>query len=421
MSRRSGNRELPQLERVEKIELSDKNIGWRLSFFILFVVIAATAFASCVNSFFSKDPGWYQIETNSSDEAHCGNEFIFMYNLGLSQDATKENRALTILYTEACEMAHKLFHNKETFEGVNNVCYINQHPNEVIEVDSGLYKAFSVIDAYENRNLYMAPVYSQYDEIFLCQDDSQLVNFDPRMSEEVAAEYAEIATYANNPEMVDVKLLGDNKIQLYVSEEYLAYAEENYITEFIDFFWMKNAFVTDYLAETMIEKGYTHGTLTSYDGFSRTMDTSENSYSFNIYDRVDETLYPAGVMQYQGANSLVYFRDHMLSDMDWQHYYALSNGEVRNSYVDVTDGVSKAATDSYYVYAKDMSCAEVLLKAIPVYVTEEWSEDAVAELAAAGIYSVYAEDGVVKYNDTSLVVTELLDEEEMKYTAELVK
>lgn len=421
MSRRSGNRELPQLERIEKIELSDKNIGWRLSFFILFVVIAVSAFAFCVNSFFSKDPGWYQIETNSSDEAHCGNEFVFMYNLGVSQNATDENRALTILYTEACEMAHKLFHNKETFEGVNNVRYINEHPNEVIEVDAGLYKAFSVIDTYDNRNLYLAPVYNQYDEIFYCQDDSQLVNYDPRLSEAVAVEYAEIAVFANNPEMVDVKLLGDNKIQLYVSEEYLAYAKESYITDFIDFFWMKNAFVTDYLAEIMIERGYTHGTLTSYDGFSRTMDTSENSYSFNIYDRVDEALYPAGVMQYQGANSLVYFRDHMLSDMDWQHYYALSNGEVRNSYVDVADGVSKAATDSYYVYGKDMSCAEVLLQAIPVYVTEAWSENAVRELLASGIYSVYAEDGVVKYNDTSLNVTELLDEEEMKYTAELVK
>ena len=421
MSRRSGNRELPHLERIEKIELSDKNIGWRLGFFILFVVIAGASFASCVNSFFSKAPGWYQIETNSADEAHCGNDFVFMYNLGASGNATKENKALSILYTEACQMAHKLFHNKEIFEGVHNVRYINEHPNEVIEVDPGLYKAFSVIDAYDNRNLYMAPVYNQYDEIFFCEDDSQLVNYDPRMSEEVAAEYAEIATYANNPEMVDIKLLGDNKIQLYVSEEYLAYAEENYITDFIDFFWMKNAFITDYLAETMIANGHTHGTLTSYDGFSRTMDTSENSYSFNLYDRVDEVLYPAGVMQYQGANSLVYFRDYMLSDMDWQHYYALANGEVRTSYVDVADGVSKAATDSYYVYAKDMSCAEVLLQAIPVYVTEEWSEDAVAGLTAAGIYSVYAEDGVVKYNDASLVVTELLDEEEMKYTVELVK
>ena len=132
------------------------------------------------------------------------------------------------------------------------------------------------------------------------------------------------------------------------------------------------------------------------------------------------TLYPAGVIQYQGANSLVYFRDHMLSDMDWQHYYALSNGEVRNSYIDVADGVSKAATDSYYVYSKDLSCAEVLFQAIPVYVAEELSAEAVTELTEAGVYSVLPEDGVIKYNEADLVVTELLDEETMKYTAELM-
>jgi len=421
MSRRSGNRELPQLERVEKIELSDKNIGWRLSFFILFVVIAATAFASCVNSFFSKDPGWYQIETNSSDEAHCGNEFVFMYNLGVSGNATKENKELSILYTEACEMAHKLFHNKETFEGVNNVCYINQHPNEVIEVDPGLYKAFWVIDNYNNRNIYMAPVYNQYDEIFYCDDDSQLVNYDPRLSEEVAADYAEIAVFANDSEMVDLKLLGDNKVQLYVSEEYLAYAEENYITDFIDFFWMKNAFVADYLAEEMIASGYPHGTISSFDGFIRAMDSSDGSYSFNIYDRVDLTIYQAAVMQYEGPQSLVYFRDHMMSEMDWLHYYVLSNGEVRNAYVDVADGVSKAATDSFYAYGKDMSCAEVLMQALPVYVAEELSVEAVAQLAEAGVYSVYCEDGVIKYNDTSITFADVLDDESMKYTTELVK
>lgn len=421
MSRRSGNRELPHLEPVEKIELSDTNIGWRLAFFILFIVIAATAFASCVNSFFSKEPGWHQIETNSSDEAHCGNEFVFMYNLGESGDATEENKALSILYTKACQNAHKLFHNKELFEGVNNVCYINQHPNEVIEVDAGLYKAFAVIDAYDNRNIYMAPVYNQYDEIFYCDDDSQLVNYDPRLSEEVAVYYAEIAAIANNAEMVDLKLLGENKIQLYVSEEYLTYAEENYITDFIDFFWMKNAFVADYLVETMIDRGYTHGTISSYDGFIRAMDSSVDSYSFNIFNRVDLTLYQAAVMQYQGPQSLVYFRDHMMSDMDWQHYYVLSNGEVRTSYVDVADGVSKAATDGFYAYGKDMSCAEVLMQAIPVYVAAELSEEAVAQLAEAGVYSVYCEDGVIKYNDASVTFANVLNNETVKYTTELVK
>jgi len=421
MSRRSGNRELPQLERVEKIELSEKNIGWRLAFFILFVVIAGAAFTSCVNSFFSKDPGWYQIETGSSDEAHCGNEFVFMYHLGMDGNATDENRTLSVLYTEACKTAHKLFHNKEAFEGVNNIYYINQHPNEVIEVDPSLYKAFSIIDAYDNRNIYMAPVYNQYDEIFYCEDDSQLTDYDPRLNEEVATEYAKIATFANDPTMVDLKLLGDNQIQLYVSEEYLAYAKENYITDYIDFFWMKNAFITDYLAETMIDRGYTYGTISSYDGFVRAMDDSDSSYSFNIFNRVGLNIYQAAVMQYQGPQSLVYFRDHMMSEMDRHHYYVLANGEVRNAYVDVKDGISKAAIDSFYAYGRDMGCAEVLMQALPVYVAEEFSKESVAEIANAGVYSVYCQDGVVKYNDESVKFADILDEETMKYTIELVK
>lgn len=422
MSRRSGNGMMPHLKPVEKIELSEKHIGWRIAFFILFLVIAASAFASCVGTFFSVEPGWHEIEADSAGETNCGSEFVFMYYLGGSGvDATAENKALKIVYTDVCEMAHKLFHNKETFEGVTNVYYINRHPNEVIEVDAGLYKAFEVIKQYENRNIYMAPVYSQYDEIFYCEDDSQLVNFDPRLNEEVADDYAKIAAFANDSAMVDVQLLGDNKIRLYVSEEYLAYAKENYIVDFMDFFWMKNAFVTDYLAEEMIARGYTLGTISSYDGFTRILDSTENSYSFNLYDRVDLTIYQAAVMQSQGPQSMVCFRDYMMSDLDAQHYYALSNGEVRTSYVDVADGFSKEATDSFYVYGKDRSCAEILMQTIPVYVAEELSEEAVAVLAAHGIYSIYCEDGLIKYNDSSVTFSDLLNEESVKYTTELIK
>jgi len=413
---------MPHLKPVEKIELSEKHIGWRIAFFILFLVTAAASFASCVNTLFSTEPGWHEIEVDSAGDTNCGSEFVFMYYLGGSGvDATAENKALKIIYTDVCEMAHKLFHNKETFEGVNNVCYINQHPNEVIEVDAGLYKAFEVIKQYEDRSIYLAPVYNQYDEIFYCEDDSQLVYFDPRLNEEVAADYAEIATFSNDAGMVDIQLLGENKIKLYVSEEYLTYAEENYITEFIDFFWMKNAFVTDYLADELISRGYTLGTISSYDGFTRILDSSENSYSFNLYDRVDLTIYQTAVMQCKGPQSMIYFRDYMMSDMDWQHYYVLSNGEMRTSYVDVADGLSKEATDSFYAYGRNMTCAEVLLKAIPAYIAEELSEKIVEALAGTGVYSIYCEDGVIKYNDEDLVLSNVLDEEDIKYKAEYIR
>lgn len=71
---------------------------------------------------------------------------------------------------------------------------------------------------------------------------------------------------------MNVELLGGNQVKLSVSDDYLAFAEKNFISDFIDFSWMKNAFITDYVADVMIDNGYTLGSLTSYDGFTRNLD-----------------------------------------------------------------------------------------------------------------------------------------------------
>ena len=316
MGRMAKERTASQPKPVEKFELSEKHIGWRTLFFILFVVIAATAFAYGINSLFTTEPGWQEIEADAAAGVNCGNEFVLMYHLGISgRDATVENKALKIIYTDACELAYKLFHNKETFDDVTNICYINQHPNEEIVVDDALYQAFSIIQRNGDRRLYLGPVYDQYEEIFYCEDDTMLVNYDPLLNEELAAEYAMIADYANNPQMIDIKLLDDNKIMLEVSKEYLAFAEEHYITQYIDFFWMKNAFVTDYLADTLIENGYTAGTISSYDGFSRNLGKMEESFSFNIYDRMGQTIYPAAVMKNSSdVDAAQEFLDYLTTD-----------------------------------------------------------------------------------------------------------
>ncbi|MCD8014832.1 MAG: hypothetical protein LUG99_16995 [Lachnospiraceae bacterium] len=60
---------------------------------------------------------------------------------------------------------------------------------------------------------------------------------------------------------------------LFVSDDHLAYAEETGFLSYIDFFWMKNAFIIDYLTDTLIEKGYTQGASSSYDGFDRNLPT----------------------------------------------------------------------------------------------------------------------------------------------------
>ena len=60
-----------------------------------------------------------------------------------------------------------------------------------------------------------------------------------------------------------VELLGEGRIRLFVSREYLEFARREGVECFIDFEWMRNAFIIDYLARELAAQGYTSGVLLS--------------------------------------------------------------------------------------------------------------------------------------------------------------
>ena len=107
--------------------------------------------------------------------------------------------------------------------------------------------------------------------------------------------------YDEKYEEIDLKLLDNNKIILFVSEDYLSYADETGFSNFIDFSFMKNAVIIDYVADLMQKNGYTAGSITSYDGFTRNLDNSNTSYTYTIFDRVGQTVYTAASMQYKNT------------------------------------------------------------------------------------------------------------------------
>lgn len=422
MGRTAKKRDLPHPKPVQKVELSEKNIHWRVVLIVLFLAIAMVAFGYAVSSYFSADSGWREIQVESTAKTNCGNEFIFRYYLGDSGiSATAENKALITLYTEAAINAYQLFNSDEDFEGVNNLHYLSRHPNEAVEVDKVLYDAFALLEEYGNRSLYLAPVYAEYNNLFYCNDDSQTVNFDPYQNGEVLEYFSEILAFANEPEAVNIELLGNNQVRLTVSDAYLEYAAEMGIDSFIDFFWMKNAFVADYLADVMIERGYTKGAISSFDGFVRNLDESGRSYSFNLFDRDGQIVYPAAVMEYTGSISLVYLRNYPVGSLDSQHYYELANGEIRTSYIDTADGLCKSALNNLVSYSKTAGCAEVLLQVLPVYIADSFLPEELAMAKDAGIYSIYCADNVIYYNESELTLKDLFEEERVRYTTSFVQ
>lgn len=416
------NRDLPHPRPVQKIELSESNTTRRFIAAGLFLLIGAGALAYAFLQFMTPDSGWQAIQASASEGPTCGEEFVFLYELGAGElSLSAENKAVNMIYTEACGQAFRLFHTMEGFEGVVNLYEINQHPNEVLEVDEVLYNAFAAIQEAGDRTLYLGPVYARYGDLFYCTDDVQLVDFDPRLSEEVRQEYAAIAAYAADPQSIGVELLGEGKICLRVSEEYLNYAQQEEIDRFLDFGWMKNAFIVDYLADSMRKGGFTHGSITSFDGFARCLDEREGTYSLNLYDQQKGKVIQAGVMQYQGPMSLVTLRSFPATAGDEQRYYRLKSGEVRTLYLDPKDGQCRLDADSVTCYSPAHSCAELAMKLGQAYIADSHRLDPQFDLVGEGaviIECLSQQHRFITFGEGAAITDLYENEDGVRYTVE---
>ncbi len=472
MGRRASDSPRPDQKPAEKVELSEKHIGRRAIAAAVFLLIALGAFTYFILNLVRGEPGWTQI-TALSSKVSCSGDFVFLYELGTEGgSAQSERRSVTATYTAAAQKAYWMFENvRGTGEEVSSVRYLNDHPNEEVTVDEPLYEAFARLEAAGNRCLYLPAVYREYDNLFASQSDLMAAEFDPRVNGEAAAYVQEVLAYANDPKSVNLELLGEGRVRLFVSREYLAYAQENGIDSFIDFYWMKNAFVADYLAESLIEAGYTRGSISSYDGFVRNLDGRDVSYSFNLYDRVapgedalrEETGDEAGqgqgpdeigqaqqtdgtgqaqgldgagtdaqilrlaTLQYKGPASLVYLRDYPMTSMD-QRYYRMADGQMRTAYIDPKDGLCHSSLGSLvsYSYSSTLGCADVLLSVLPVYMADAFDPEAAEALAEGGesadgragaIYSVYRQGSVIRVNDPQAQLTAVCEGYEIQSPA----
>lgn len=424
MSKRYARKKEPNVKPVKKIELSEKHFHIRLIAVILLIALAAGAFVYGIYSYFNVDAGWTEITAESSSDINCGDDFVFLYNLGAGKNSAKSDlNEATEIYTNAVVKAYRLFNTNEGFDNVKNIYYINNHPNEIIQIDSMLYNAFAMLNAYDNRYIFLAPLFEQYENMYYCTEDSETAGYDPVQNEDIRKYFDGILAFANSNNDIDIELLGENKIRLKVSEAYLSYARESVTDRFIDFYWMKNAFIVDYIGDLLEDDGLTYGSISSYDGFVRNLDDSGESYTFNIFDRVGNIVYGAASFKYSHRNSIVYLRDFAMNRRDVSHYYEFLSGELRNPYISMSDGLCRASIENLTAYGETEGCAEILLKMESLYIADEFDENTLLKMADDNINFIYCIDSNVCYTEEAAVITDLFEGEngQVKYTAEYKK
>ena len=396
---------------VQRLELDEHVSRKKLWIFAIAFAVAIAAFWYGFTQLTKQSSGWREIEAKRvSDGISCSADFVFYYDLGRGDlSATEEYKRIADLYTDCALHAYKAFSANEAFEGINNLWYLNHHPNETVEVDGLLYGALEKAVRSGGRYIYLAPVYTQYHTLFNCGDISETVNYDPYVNPEIAAYFGKICGYITDESAIGIQLLGSGKVRLNVSDDYLAYCKAEQIDTFVDFYWMRNAFIIDYFAESLQEAGFIHGYISSYDGLVRNLDEGGQEFTLNICAQVDRVTYAAAALTYPGGRNFVYLRDFQIDAAHDRCYFNMGDGEFRTAYIDPADGLCKSSADSLILYSDTEGCADMLLSALPVYISDGAMEGPAGDTAA---FSLWTAGDSILYNDPGISFSEVRSYEE---------
>lgn len=392
---------------VQKVQLSEKNVGRRIVLVVLFLAIGSGFLVYGFMNFLRGDSGWREISVKAGSELNCSEDFTLKYNVGAGGvSAGGEAKALSLIYTDAAVKGYRLFNIDESFDDVTNLYDINQHPNEVMTVDPVLYDALKKVSDANCREIYLGPLYASLENLCMSNDDAVAAQFDPEKDDDAAEEAAAVAAFAQNPDDISMEFPGENQVCLHVSDAYQAYAAEMGYTAYLDFFWMKNAFLIDYLADTIRGEGYQLGIISSKDGFVRCLDeTGKKEYQYPLYHLSGNEIQSHGTMTYEGPKSIVFFHAYQAGSPDTYRYYQYQDKTMRTPYLSASDGKDHTAASELLVYSGEYGCADTLLAALSDYQAESLSGESLKTLASQKIYSVWFENNEIQTTDEKFSVT----------------
>lgn len=410
MSRTAKEPRTPSVKPVESIELEQTHVRWRMWAVIILVAIAAAAFSYAAVQLFSSNEGWQTVEPGVSIPG-AADGLTLQYDIA----GAAELRALAALYGQACDTIYRLTDPGTCYDGVYNLAYLSAHPNETVTVDDALYDLFAQLERAGDRRIFLAPLYVEYGNLFSSGTDTAAAAFDPRRSPAVAEFFAAVCAFVEGGD-ISLTLHGQGRVTLAVSEAYLAFAEQQGIRALLDLSVLRDAFTVDYVAGELRAAGYTKGYLSTETGLSCALG-ADMSYSVNIYDRVGDVVYPAGVLTLSGRVATVSLHSYRVHSADRERVYTYGDGTTVTAYISQQDGLSYAASSDLLVYSQAAGCAELLLAILPVYTAPTLSVHELAALwGAYEIGSVWCYDRTVSATDPSAQVTDLFHEGSIAYS-----
>jgi hypothetical protein len=199
-------------------------------------------------------------------------------------------------------------------------------------------------------------------------DDTFIDKYDPISNESINNIVNKLLEYINNEE-VKLELLDNNKVKLNVSDNYLSYLKENDINKIIDFSWLENAYIIDYVVDNLKKDGFKRGIIRTYDGYNRAFDSEEYVYKYTLFDEINNNSGKIGELSYNANQSIVNFKNFIVYNKDSSFIRYMKDNTRRTYYISNLDGYSKASKNYLLGYA-NKSCVEIAKMLAKIYISD---------------------------------------------------
>lgn len=253
---------------TEKIEVNDKHLVLRIVCFALAFVIAVVAFSRAVIGIGQKDPGYYDIETETVEDALLyaqGIRFTHYFD-GESSEIKNELAAAKTAYSKALAEAYKLLNCENTYTDYVNLATINQSLGSDVELSDKLYAI--LMDAYaktrENKgfNVFAGALNAAWEDILVLDDPTP---FDPLNDPEEGERIARLARAASDASSFSLTVVDAERhiVRLDASKTYLSLIDELEADgRILDLGALHDAYMVALVRDAMEAEGFTNGFIT---------------------------------------------------------------------------------------------------------------------------------------------------------------
>ena len=284
----------------KKINVSNSHVALRTVAFVLAVVLGVAGISIGISSIGKREPGYYEIETNHSEDAAlypAGITLVYWLE-GDSGAIKQELNTLKELYSAALERSYKLVDPENTYDGYVNLASLNASLGQEVTVSGELFAILT--DAWEKTreergfSLFAGALNGEWSSILSLEN---MEDFDPAVDRDLARRLGALAERTGDLGRFDLKIVDQvqHKVLVSVDPEYLDFLRDNeYCQTVLDLGGLADAYRLELVRNALEEKGYGNGYLTTDSGLTLSLsDHSGGAFGFYGYDAGEPFKYAA--------------------------------------------------------------------------------------------------------------------------------